>query len=1055
MPTLAEKYTPLPEEQRAELIRNVFSISKNPPVTYQKLKAKNLIPDSLKANLERQFESSASPEQKAFLETTRRLLGYASLVRPYAAIGQVAGGAVSGDIPGAIIRAESTLKGEEYPLSAGKERIPESIGKALGPALPLAIPYARALSLPTFLSRGAAMAALTGAEEAILKPKKTIGEIAPTAAMGGAIGALPFDVALKAARIKLASIPAVASIFKTKFFPSKAIPMTAEEMSKASMESAQKHIGEYVLSPQSSMNIAKNFALKDAEKAATGARQLFDIEDFGKKMTKGLAIEEEIPTGIAIGHTVGSGSLNKMATNYTIKGTAPNVTYKYRDSLAELSKAIAGVNPEADIARTIDNLGNIIQKEATGKDVSHLNLPTLNLLIRNFKETNPKVYRDTIAHGIVTKPFAKIKGNSINMPIGKMINETERKRAELKLSEEIGRPLTNLEKKNATFDFDLARLTSSQVKKYTLNSKYDDLIVSAKNVKEIPERYWMMRTNSLLAIADKTDDLVLMKKFIDVEASQSIADKATREAKEKFFRLFPEMKNDYNSVTLGKWIERNNPKMPHISKAELDALGEKGISRLKEIERYIKDEIYNPALKRANELLPAIGKNPIIPRPDNYMHHMVEMDEMSKLLSGYAAKEDEDIISSLGEMFAPESAFLAQAQHRLADAIPSMHAVKSAFSYLSSINRFVETTIPANRMINTMMDSAFDHTPRLRSALIESSRNIMGVGNPGDDMKIASEFFASPSGRFIRNMQNNLVGNLIIGSIGTILNQAGTLPSIVAATSLRDTLVAVAKVFGSSGKSNAVRNLMKRSFSINVKKLGMHEMIPSPQSLKNEQVLMANALSFIDKGVTKIGFLAGYENAIRKGYSVEKSITIGDSIAAATNLIYHDGETPKLMRSKLFQTLFPIQGYSFNAMNFLIGGLKSIGGKEKSEIITHPEFSKFVFNFALSSALAGALYKALGLNFNNLDDLIPIFGQGRYSPSKGIWPIADPSVKPLVLQVPSKFYNGLIKINSGKQKEGIEDLATATLLSFPRATGGQVARILFKNKILSERMTKQ
>ena len=488
-------------------------------------------------------------------------------------------------------------------------------------------------------------------------------------------------------------------------------------------------------------------------------------------------------------------------------------------------------------------------------------------------------------------------------------------------------------------------------------------------------------------------------------------------------------------------------------------LGDKGIARLKEAERYIRTEIYDPALKEVNETLVALGKDPITPRPERYMHHMVELNNYVRLL-GFDFGKDfrKDVVSTFGELSAQKSKFLDFAEQRLANKKPAMHAVQSAFDYLLSANVFTKTTIPANRMINTMNHEAYADKPILARVLREGSRNIMGVSNPGDDAVWVSEFFRSPMGQFVRTVQQNQIGNAIIGNLSVILSQAGSFPAMFAATSARDVLIAAYKLYTPSTRKAAM-NLLKSSFAFNTRKLGIHDIIPGPEGLKNEQILMRKALDVVDKEVSKLAFLAGFENAMRKGFTKDKAIMVGDSIASAVNRIYHEGETPRLLRSKLFSTVFPIQGYSFQAFNFAVGALKGATDKEKSEIITHPSFIPMVFNFAIGSAMIGALYKYMfGIRSPISEgDYIPIITDGRYNANSGNWPFTEslltkgelPPSKfgiqtPMLLQIPQQFYTGLSQISMGDDEKGIQNLVSASLMAFPKASGSQIARLLFK-----------
>lgn len=369
--------------------------------------------------------------------------------------------------------------------------------------------------------------------------------------------------------------------------------------------------------------------------------------------------------------------------------------------------------------------------------------------------------------------------------------------------------------------------------------------------------------------------------------------------------------------------------------------------------------IYNERLTKINDVRAILGKAPIPFRKD-FATHFREISALESLFGDMTKAPSAEVLAAQ-DFGSPNSPFFKSALQRLGGKYTE-DAVQGLNNYIRS-SVFVEDMTPAAIKLKT---NASVLPPRAARALKQLSDETLGS-------KMTAGFFdevlrTHPKIQgFLNWARNREVANFITGNMSTVMQQTGSVPLNVALTGPENFAMGIVDAMSPTRRAFADAN----SLVVRASQQGFE--IASRSGFKKIQDFLNIPLNIVNNEISRVGFFSGLRKARQLGLDGDAAIDFADRIANKVNVLYLRSNAPRALRSRFMQSLFPLQRFTFNGMNFLRHDLPEKGAESYLSRIMTPQGLKRGALFASTAAALDAMYTSVGLRMPaNPADFIPL-----------------------------------------------------------------------------------
>lgn len=980
-------------------------------------------------------------------------------LRGWGALGQVAGGLLRpSDMAETINRAAEVAKGEERPPGAAPAPIGEKVGKFAGEMAATWPVWGRVMGLPLFTQRVLAGAALSAAEQKLLRPKAKAKEIIPGATIGGiAAGVLPARIIQRIQK------------YLSRGKVSGAIPW-GEKIEKSLASGRLKQI----LPPQAAKSLQQALEHK------------WDIQGYWTKQAKKfepkvLTPPEQVDRQAAvIASSITGGALSpRTAVKYLTDLSASKMRITPEEMAKTFSSRLANAEPEVSNAAIVafrEAAVSIPGRAKKGMPPLMMKVPAsveMNKFVRTVKSLHPDANPGEIMDDIINKYLHPERALVTEPGFSKF----QRSNVPFHTSHKVTAVLNMM---NANFRY-FMRIAGNYVEQRgypvkwgkkagvelpeEFKSRFHKWQPFAKTKGELYQHYAPPDTEAVKILREyKGPDQNLHDSFMnemvrvldDVDKGEIVATRLYRpymrkdmlvkamvtKATSDVRKMFPRF---WDNRTMQSWLGDVLENRSELVKGVLTPVrdivkqkfGQNTLDEMAHFGSYVRLNM-TKQLPGINRILVKYGKNPILLRPD-YIPHMHEMNAMTKLF-GTLSKAPKD----WSPFIKPHTGMFPFALRRVGDYFVE-DPMTAYLTWMQSAHRLRYMTHTAEKFNNTIAAGLLDH-PEYRDNLTIKVDALRGIRNAKEEGKQVTDFINSPVGNFLREITNDNVQNIIVGHLSTILNQSGSFPILLGTCRPSSVLRAIIDLWNPVTRAAVYETMMKKSYNLQSRQFAGHEFFGrGVQEMKGIPKLMGQLLSAVDTEISAISFAAGMRDGAARGLQGEYLAYYADKIAAIVNRLYIASESPRALRNRLTTMFAPLQGYIFNGYNFLTRDL--LRGKMVTGLNTRAQRLEAGAKFLAAAYVTNSIFQMMGIKPPlSKGDFIPVLRGGRYAQSTFI-PITG-EVSLLPIRTLLDLGSGIGNIMAGDFDRGINQAARAALLTIPRGGGLQLWRMIMKGEML-------
>ena len=410
--------------------------------------------------------------------------------------------------------------------------------------------------------------------------------------------------------------------------------------------------------------------------------------------------------------------------------------------------------------------------------------------------------------------------------------------------------------------------------------------------------------------------------------------------------------------------------------------------------------IYDDLLDRMNIELQAVGKDPI-PKRENYVTHLAELDVLSDIFGGLNKVQDRrlEILQEriqrenpewsadrvkraarrqIGEpttgieaYINPNSPVFQYAKERLGEFEANPSIIRSLKAYIPSSLRVIHQT----RNVSKINAFSEELPPNARQFFLQwNAEQVAGVQ--------ASTLFKNPTVRRGVNLLRNTIGqNTILGNLATTAIQLTSFPPVVAMAGMRNTVHGYATnignlISGRQGKFAASRTKLLRDLSQDIglgqsvidesiklfeKHEGARDRAAKARAAMNlGRKMAATLMEASDKFTVGATFEAFYKQGTDQGMSPDKAFEFAEKMTGKTQALYFQEAVPPFLNTFEGRIIGQFGTFSANQWEFFKSDLgKDLGldpASKKDAQVFMGQFLRFLLAAYLADMLSEYLF---------------------------------------------------------------------------------------------------
>lgn len=216
------------------------------------------------------------------------------------------------------------------------------------------------------------------------------------------------------------------------------------------------------------------------------------------------------------------------------------------------------------------------------------------------------------------------------------------------------------------------------------------------------------------------------------------------------------------------------------------------------------------------------------------------------------------------------------------------------------------------------------------------------------------------------HLANNVAVSTLSLAASSVLNQAGSIPSIIAGTSVESTLIGIYKAMADTHKGEVYKRARSfdkasTSYDANVKDFYTTK-THSTGALKTVMKATLLPLQMADTAVRKIAYFAAEHQALQKGMSPYDAGVYADAFVAKSQSNASYFNRPSIQADWAGKIFTPLQSFNINQWSYLLREIAGRGIDDASAVEITNKIGKMAF---YNGALALVYNKAFNMNSPN------------------------------------------------------------------------------------------